>query len=203
MFRVDTTANCDVGRRLYRNDGARHRTGRRDHGGRLDGRRHRRRPAGAQPQLAVDPAQLAHDLVADERALRDPSTPEAVLVAAARRQQAAYRAIGRHDDRNVDARQQVTAMAHVKDTMPAWRINAPTPSEELLSDYREAESASGVGWNYLAANGFANDRDHTIYRYKTPTNTCRRSTTTQQCRRPTPQRSAALLPLGRLLLNRL
>ena len=35
-----------------------------------------------------------------------------------------------------------------------------------LSDYREAESASGVGWNYLAANGFANDRDHTIYRYK-------------------------------------
>ena len=89
-----------------------------------------------------------------------------MLVAAARRQQAAYRAIGRHDDRNVDARQQITAMAHVKDTMPAWRINAPTPSEELLSDYREAESASGVGWNYLAANGFANDHDHTIYRYK-------------------------------------
>ena len=106
---------------------------------------------------------MAHDLFADEQALRDPSTPEAVLVAAARRQQAARRTIGRHDDRNVDARQQLTAMAHVNDTLPAWRINAPTPSEELLSDYRE--SASGVGWNYLAANGFANDRDHAIYRY--------------------------------------
>jgi membrane-bound lytic murein transglycosylase B len=196
------------------------------------------RPAGAQPQLAVDPVQLADDLVADEQALRDPSTPEAVLVAAARRQQAAYRAIGRHPDwdavtrprippsllevydRNIDARRQLTAMAHAKDTLPAWRIDAPAPAEELLGDYREAESASGVGWNYLAAinlietrfgsidgvstagaqgpmqflpstfaaygaggdinsprdsimaagrylaaNGFANDRDHAIYRY--------------------------------------
>jgi membrane-bound lytic murein transglycosylase B len=195
-------------------------------------------PAGAQPQLAADPVQLADDLVADEQALRDPSTPEAGLVAAARRQQAAYRAIGRHPDwdgvtrprippsllevydRNVDARRQLTAMAHVKDTLPAWRIDAPAPAEELLGDYREAEAASGVGWNYLAAinliethfgsidgvssagaqgpmqfmpstfaaygaggdidsphdsimaagrylaaNGFANDRDHAIYRY--------------------------------------
>ena len=53
-------------------------------------------PEGAQPQLASDPAQLAKDLVADERALRDPSTPEPALTAAARRQQAAYHAIGRH-----------------------------------------------------------------------------------------------------------
>jgi membrane-bound lytic murein transglycosylase B len=196
------------------------------------------RPAGAQPQLAVDPVRLADDLVVDEQALRDPSTPEAVLVAAARRQQAAYREIGRHPDwdavtrprippsllevydRNIDARRQLTAMAQVKDTLPAWRIDAPAPAEELLGDYREAESASGVGWNYLAAinlietrfgsidgvsaagaqgpmqflpstfaaygaggdinsprdsimaagrylaaNGFANDRDHAIYRY--------------------------------------
>jgi membrane-bound lytic murein transglycosylase B len=195
-------------------------------------------PTGAQPRLAGDPAQLADDLVADEQALRDPSTPDAVLVAAARRQQAAYRAIGRHPDwdvvarprippslleiydRNVDSRRQLTAMADVKDTLPAWRIDAPAPAEELLGDYREAESASGVGWNYLAAinliethfgsigglsaagapgpmqfmpstfaaygaggdinsphdsimaagrylaaNGFANDRDHAIYRY--------------------------------------
>ena len=28
---------------------------------------------------------------------------------------------------------------------------ASTPADELLGDYREAESASGVGWNYLAA----------------------------------------------------
>ncbi|WP_163747667.1 lytic transglycosylase domain-containing protein [Mycolicibacterium helvum] len=126
-------------------------------------------PAGAQPRLAPDPAQLADDLVADELAIRDPSTPEPALVAAARRQQVAYRAIGRHPewdgtirpkipaelveayDRNVDARRQLASMAHVRDTLPAWRIVAPAPADELLGYYHEAEAASGVGWNYLAA----------------------------------------------------
>ncbi|ORB17681.1 lytic transglycosylase domain-containing protein [Mycobacterium noviomagense] len=126
-------------------------------------------PEGAQPRLAPDPGQLADDLVADELAVRDPSTGEAALVAAARRQQAAYRAIGRHPewdaitrarippallddyDRNVDARRQLTAIAQVKDTLPAWRIEPPPPADELLSYYHEAESQSGVGWNYLAA----------------------------------------------------
>lgn len=195
-------------------------------------------PAGAQPQLASDPAQLADDLVADELALHDPSTPEAALAAAAHRQQTAYRAIGRHPewdavtrlripeslldayDRNIDARRQLRAMAEVKDTLPAWRIEPPVPADELLGYYHEAEAASGVDWNYLAAinlietqfgsiagpstagaqgpmqflpstfdaygeggdihsprdsilaagrylaaNGFATDRDHAIYRY--------------------------------------
>jgi membrane-bound lytic murein transglycosylase B len=195
-------------------------------------------PEGAQPQLASDPAQLADDLVADERALRDPSTAEAALVAAAHRQQAAYRAIGRHPewdattrprippslldvyDRNVDARRQLAAMTAARDTLPPWRIEPPAPADALLGYYRQAESQSGVGWNYLAAinlietrfgsivgvstagaqgpmqflpstfasygqggdvnsprdsimaagrylaaNGFANDRDHAIYGY--------------------------------------
>ena len=195
-------------------------------------------PVGAQPKLSSDPAQLADDLVADEQALRDPSTSEAALQAAARRQQAAYRVIGRHSewdpvtrpripppllevyDRNVDARRQLAALAHVKDTVPAWRIVPPAPADELLGYYRDAEAASGVDWNYLAAinlietrfgsvdgvstagaqgpmqflpatfsaygdggdihsprdsilaagrylaaNGFANDRDHAIFRY--------------------------------------
>lgn len=126
-------------------------------------------PAGAQPQLSPEPAQLADDLVADEQAIRDPSTPEAALQAAARRQQAAYRAIGYHSewdaitrpripasllevyDLNVDARRNLTAMAEVRDTIPAWRIVAPAPADELLGYYRDAEAASGVGWNYLAA----------------------------------------------------
>ena len=120
-------------------------------------------------RLASDPAHLADDLVADEHALRDPSSSEAVLMAAARRQQAAYRALGQHPewdpiagpriapslleiyDRNVDARRQLTAMSKGKDTLPAWRIDPPTPADELLGYYREAESASGVGWTYLAA----------------------------------------------------
>jgi membrane-bound lytic murein transglycosylase B len=126
-------------------------------------------PAGTQPQLASDPVQLADDLVADELALRDPSTDQAALSAAAHRQQAAYRAIGRHPewdaatrpritpsllevyDRNVDARRQLTAMTPARDVLPAWRIEPPAPADELLGYYHEAEAESGVGWNYLAA----------------------------------------------------
>src|SRR6185312_7569004 len=120
-------------------------------------------------KLAPDPVQLADDLVADEQALRDPSIPEAALDAAARRQQAAYRAIGRHSewdtiarsripqplletyDRNVDARRQLAALAQAKNTVPPWRIVPPAPADELLGYYRETEQASGVAWNYLAA----------------------------------------------------
>ncbi|WP_413467544.1 transglycosylase SLT domain-containing protein [Mycobacterium sp. RTGN3] len=125
--------------------------------------------AGAQPAISSDPARVADDLVADEQALRDPSTPEPEFTAAARRQQAAYRAIGRHTewdsvtrprippslletyDLNVDARRQLYAMTEVKNTVPAWRIVPPAPADALLDYYREAEAASGVGWNYLAA----------------------------------------------------
>ena len=125
----------------------------------------------AQPRVSADPAQLADDLVHDERTIRDPSASEADLVAAARRQQAAYRALGRHPewdditrpripadllavyDRNVDARRQFTAMVggDPKDLLPAWRIDAPAPADELLAYYREAERKTGVGWSYLAA----------------------------------------------------
>lgn len=127
-------------------------------------------PEPAQPRLASDPAQLADDLVADEETLRDGLSSDVVMVAAARRQQVAYRAIGRHPewdaitrpripqwllesfDRNVDARRQLAAMHQTgQPTLPAWRIIPPTPSGELLDYYRFAESATGVGWNYLAA----------------------------------------------------
>jgi soluble lytic murein transglycosylase-like protein len=125
----------------------------------------------AHPRLAQNPAQLADDLVADERALRDPAATEAVLVDAAGRQQVAYRTLARNReweaiarpripapllgiyDYNIDARHQLNGLlgGHPKDTLPAWRIDAPAPANELLGYYREAESATGVGWNYLAA----------------------------------------------------
>jgi hypothetical protein len=126
-------------------------------------------PRGAQPQLASDPVQLADDLIADENALRDPGTPEPVLTAAAHREQAAYRAIGRHPewdaairpkipaplsgvyDQNVDARRQLQAMAQPRSTLPAWRVQPPIPADELMGYYHAAEAESGVGWNYLAA----------------------------------------------------
>jgi membrane-bound lytic murein transglycosylase B len=124
---------------------------------------------GAQPKISSDPAQVADGLIADEQTLRDASAPEPALTAAARRQQAAYRAIGQHPewdavvrpripgwllnmfDLNVDARRQLYPMTEVKDTVPAWRIEAPAPVDALLSYYHQAEAASGVGWNYLAA----------------------------------------------------
>ncbi|WP_370745893.1 transglycosylase SLT domain-containing protein [Mycolicibacterium brumae] len=133
-------------------------------------------PAGAQPKLAAEPDQLGRDLVADERALADPSTSAAALTAAARRQQAAYRLIARSPDidavvrpgipadladgyhRNVNAIQQLTALATPLDTLPAWRIQPPAPVDELRGHYREAEAAFGVGWNYLAAINFVETR---------------------------------------------
>jgi hypothetical protein len=125
----------------------------------------------AQPLLTSDPALLAAELTADEQALRDPSSPEAVLLAAAHRQQLAYRALGRNPewdpivrpgipaslletyDRNVDARRQLTALSQgeAKATPPAWPIQPPAPADMLLGYYHDAEAASGVGWNYLAA----------------------------------------------------
>lgn len=123
-------------------------------------------------ELASEPAVLADDLVAAEEALRDPSLSEEALLAAARRQQASYRALGRHPewdtivrpripvplrniyDRNVAARRHLTALhnsGQIAEVLPQWRIEAPIPAAQLLDHYREAESASGVGWNYLAA----------------------------------------------------
>ena len=85
-------------------------------------------------------------------------------------QQVVYRRLGDHPEwdpdvfarlpgefhesaqRNVAARREFRAMAtKISDTLPAWRIAAPVPSDELLGYYREAESAMGVPWPYLAA----------------------------------------------------
>jgi len=124
-----------------------------------------------QRRLASDPVQLADDLIADEQALLDPSSSEAVLVGAARRQQGAYRALGSQPewdmivrprippslldvyDRNVDAQRQFSGKlaSDPQDTLPAWRIDPPMPANKLLGYYREAQAATGVGWNYLAA----------------------------------------------------
>lgn len=127
-------------------------------------------PAGAAP--GPDPAALAADLVAADQALRNPSSPEQVLAAAARRQQVAYRTLGAHPewdaiarpqipaallavyDRNIDARRALMALTDPKDTMPPWRVVPPVPANELVAAYRASEAASGVPWNYLAAINF-------------------------------------------------
>lgn len=128
-------------------------------------------PPPAPRRLASNPVQLADDLVADEQALRDPTSSEVLLTGAAHRQQAAYRALGGHPewdaitrprippslldvyDRNVDAQRQFfgPAASLPQDRLPAWRIAPPEPANVLLGYYREAQAATGVGWNYLAA----------------------------------------------------
>jgi membrane-bound lytic murein transglycosylase B len=123
-----------------------------------------------------DPAQLADGLVSDEQVVRDPATPEPALIAAAHRQQAAYRDIARHPDwdviiaprippalavaydRNVDAGRQLSGMTPPRDTVPPWTIQPPAPADELLGYYREAQAASGVDWTYLAAINLVESR---------------------------------------------
>ena len=129
-------------------------------------------PGRAQPRLAADPVQIADDLAADEHALREPGIARAAQLAAARRQQKAYRVLAVHPewdalarpriphplrevyDRNIDARRQLGAMGRGRPTLPAWRVHAPLPADQLLGYYREAQAQSGVGWNYLAAINF-------------------------------------------------
>lgn len=127
-------------------------------------------PAGADPP-AADAVAVIDSLLAADQLLRNPATPPAQLQDAARRQQLAYRTLGRHPewdgvarqrvptqlrgvyDRNIDARRHLVALAATepKATLPPWRIVAPAPAGELLNYYRQAQAATGVGWNYLAA----------------------------------------------------
>lgn len=128
-------------------------------------------PDGLRPRVADDPVRLVEGLVADEKTLRNPSSSEALVLAAARRQQMAYRVLGHRPewdaltralippsllevyDRNVEARRQLTAMSkgYAAAKLPAWEIKPPTPAGELMGYYRKSEAASGVGWSYLAA----------------------------------------------------
>ena len=45
---------------------------------------------------------------------------------------------------NIDARHRLDALVGPEEMLPA-------PADVLLGYYREAQSATGVGWNYLAA----------------------------------------------------
>jgi membrane-bound lytic murein transglycosylase B len=52
---------------------------------------------------------------------------------------------------NVDAGSQLRRLTKPKTALPAWRIVAPAPADELLADYKGAEAEIGVPWPYLAA----------------------------------------------------
>ena len=126
-------------------------------------------PDASKRELASDPVQLADDLVADERALRDPASPEDVLTAAAHRQQAAYRLIGRHPewdpiarpripaslleiyDRNIDARRQLTAMSGSPSKTRCLRGTSslprlPTSCWVTTTKRRRRPASAGTTW---------------------------------------------------------
>jgi membrane-bound lytic murein transglycosylase B len=116
-----------------------------------------------------DAAGLATVLTEVERTLRAGTAGEAAIEDAGRRQQAAYRELAAQADLRPAVLEQVPADLHgvvvahtdaLRDLLrltrpqprlPAWRIVAPPPPEELLQHYREAERTFGVGWEYLAA----------------------------------------------------
>ena len=126
------------------------------------------------PRRPRSPRQAADQLLAADRALREPGTPRDLLAAAGHTQQLAVREIAdrpgwdrrvaallprpvrRDTVANVEARRTFRSMfpddaRELADEVPAWRIVAPRPAAELLSHYREAQRRYGVDWEYLAA----------------------------------------------------
>ena len=125
------------------------------------------------PAPAVDPRELAQQIVAAERGLRDTSRNAAQLAELGHLQEVAYRKLSIEPtwdaevlaalpsdlvatvNANLRARR---AFFEIKsgynDTVPAWEIVSPAPADNLLAFYKEAERATGIGWQYLAAINF-------------------------------------------------
>ena len=125
------------------------------------------------PAPAANPAELARQIVTAERGLHDTTRNPAQLAELGHLQEVAYRKLSVEPswddavrtelpadlvpvvDANLRARR---AFFDIKsgyaDTVPAWEIVNPAPADQLLSFYREAERATGIGWHYLAAINF-------------------------------------------------
>lgn len=104
-----------------------------------------------------------------ETAIRDPSTPEADLDRLGRDEQGLYRELSAHPDwqpqavilvpstvrpaveANLSADAELAKLAGPRPELPHWRIVAPAPVADLMAAYEQAEAASGVPWQYLAA----------------------------------------------------
>jgi membrane-bound lytic murein transglycosylase B len=123
------------------------------------------------PAPAADPAGLARQIADAETLLRAADEASDVEVAeAALAQQVAYRRLGDHPEwdgavlaavpaglrpaveRHAAARRELRALTRRPATeMPAWRIVAPEPADQLVGWYREAEAEFGIPWQHLAA----------------------------------------------------
>jgi hypothetical protein len=122
------------------------------------------------PQAGSGPAALALQIVATEQALRDPATPGEARPDLGHLNQVAYRRLGREPgwdapvlaavppslqpvvQAHIDARRSLAAISPtLPDAVPAWAVVAPEPADRLLAYYREAQAATGIPWQYLAA----------------------------------------------------
>jgi hypothetical protein len=123
------------------------------------------------PRAASDPVGLAGQITRTELALRDAATPAADRPALGHLNQVAYRRLGREPAwdgavlaavppelapvvrAHVTARRALGSISRTAPPteVPAWRIVAPEPAEQLLAHYRKAEAATGIPWRYLAA----------------------------------------------------
>ncbi|MFM7675825.1 MAG: transglycosylase SLT domain-containing protein [Synechococcus sp.] len=124
------------------------------------------------PLVPAGPQELATLLVAVEEALRNDATAPEALPRLGHQQQVLYRTLARDPkraaavrpllppfwrgvfDHHVAARREFLAMhagGRGATSLPAWRIRAPEPAENLLRYYREAEAATGIPWQVLAA----------------------------------------------------
>lgn len=133
-------------------------------------------------EAPLDAAALADELSEIEAGIRVEGVSDDELAALGQRQQLAYRAVNRHPEWHTQLQQMVGPvaagpldfhlMARAAQTahaanrppaepateLPAWTIVEPLPIEELLGYYREAEAATGVPWQFLAAIHFQETR---------------------------------------------
>lgn len=120
--------------------------------------------------MAEDPAGLAAQIAAAERAIRDQSVTGAELAWTGHLHQRTYRRLAAQPEQrdavmaalppeirrtataNADATADLRATVVPGPNLPtAWRIVEPAPMDELARYYRDAETEFGVPWAYLAS----------------------------------------------------
>jgi hypothetical protein len=112
---------------------------------------------------------LAATIADAERELRSPDLTDGAARESAMLAQEAYRAISIQPElteavvaavptdlrdavrANAEATTELRRLTKPAKALPAWRIVAPAPADELYGYYRAAEAEFGVPWAYLAA----------------------------------------------------
>ncbi len=127
-------------------------------------------PQPTTPKVAFEtPEALAPRLATVEIAIRNRSTPDAGVDLLGREQQILYRTLATRPEwqpkvidavpaevrpavqANLTADLELTKLGVPSDELPHWRIVTPASPDTLVADYKSAEAAAGVPWQYLAA----------------------------------------------------